>query len=111
MPHLIALGINHQTAPVSLRERVAFSEEALPATLSALRALPGVEEVALLSTCNRTEVYALTDDRGERLIQNPHRRSDQRFFTNLYSSQFDKSCIDAVNQLEQIGRLLKGLVR
>lgn len=69
MPHLIALGINHQTAPVSLRERVAFSEEALPATLSALRALPGVEEVALLSTCNRTEVYALTGGDGDALVE------------------------------------------
>lgn len=69
MPHFIALGINHQTAPVSLRERVAFSEDALPATLSALRALPGVEEVALLSTCNRTEVYALTGGDGEALVE------------------------------------------
>ena len=45
---LLALGINHQTAPVALRERVAFADDALPATLAALRALPGVEEVALL---------------------------------------------------------------
>ena len=68
MSHLVALGINHQTAPVALRERVAFSEDALPATLSALRALPGVEEVALLSTCNRTEIYALTSGDGDVLI-------------------------------------------
>ena len=67
MSHLIALGLNHQTAPVSLRERVAFSEQALPATLAALRALPGVEEVALLSTCNRTEIYALTGGDGDAL--------------------------------------------
>ncbi|MBX3710675.1 MAG: glutamyl-tRNA reductase [Lysobacter sp.] len=68
MSHLIALGLNHQTAPVSLRERVAFSEQALPATLAALRALPGVEEVALLSTCNRTEIYALTGGGGDALV-------------------------------------------
>lgn len=67
MPHLIALGLNHQTAPVTLRERVAFSESALPTTLESLRALPGVEEVALLSTCNRTEIYALTEGDGEAL--------------------------------------------
>lgn len=69
MTRLVALGINHQTAPVALRERVAFADDTLPAALNAMRALPGVEEVALLSTCNRTEVYALTDDHGERLIQ------------------------------------------
>lgn len=64
---LFVLGINHQTAPVSLRERVAFSAEAVPAALDALRALPQVSEVALLSTCNRTELYAVADDDGRAL--------------------------------------------
>ncbi|MCA1714097.1 MAG: glutamyl-tRNA reductase, partial [Gammaproteobacteria bacterium] len=61
---LVALGINHQTAPVSLRERVAFADDSLPSALAALRALPQVAEVALLSTCNRTELYAISDDDG-----------------------------------------------
>jgi len=61
---LLALGINHQTAPVSLRERVAFADDVLPSALEALRALPSVSEVALLSTCNRTEVYAVAEDEG-----------------------------------------------
>ena len=61
---LLALGINHQTAPVSLRERVAFSDDKLPWALSTLRSLPSVSEVAVLSTCNRTELYAVTDDEG-----------------------------------------------
>ena len=51
------LGINHRTAPVSLREKVAFSEERLLAALRTLRELVGVAEVVILSTCNRTEVY------------------------------------------------------
>jgi glutamyl-tRNA reductase len=55
---LIAIGLNHQTAPLALRERVAFDAGTLPAALQALRAQPGVEEAALLSTCNRTEIYA-----------------------------------------------------
>ncbi|PZP64352.1 MULTISPECIES: glutamyl-tRNA reductase [Pseudoxanthomonas] len=59
---LWVLGLNHQTAPVTLRERVAFAGEALPAALDALRALPQVSEAALLSTCNRTELYAVADD-------------------------------------------------
>ena len=61
---LVAIGLNHQTAPVDLRERVAFADHALPPALAALRALPGVREVVLLSTCNRTELYAATDDGG-----------------------------------------------
>ncbi|MBA3487236.1 MAG: glutamyl-tRNA reductase [Lysobacter sp.] len=64
---LCVLGINHQTAPVSLRERVAFSADAVPAALASLRALPQVTEVALLSTCNRTELYAVTSDEGRAL--------------------------------------------
>src|SRR5580765_1717414 len=59
---LVALGLNHQTAPVALRERVAFAGDAYAPALAALRALPQVEEVALLSTCNRTEVYAIGED-------------------------------------------------
>ncbi|MET1022953.1 MAG: glutamyl-tRNA reductase [Pseudoxanthomonas sp.] len=59
---LWVLGLNHQTAPVNLRERVAFAGDALPEALGALRALPQVSEAALLSTCNRTELYAVADD-------------------------------------------------
>jgi glutamyl-tRNA reductase len=51
------LGINHRTAPVALREKVAFSEERLLAALRALRQEAGVAEVVILSTCNRTELY------------------------------------------------------
>ena len=59
---LVALGLNHQTAPVALRERVAFAGDAYTPALTALRALPEVEEVVLLSTCNRTEVYAVGEN-------------------------------------------------
>src|SRR5688572_12808454 len=55
---LLAFGLNHQTAPVALREKLAFSAGELDRALADLKALPGVGEAALLSTCNRTEVYA-----------------------------------------------------
>lgn len=64
---LIVLGINHQTAPVGLRERVAFGSDAMPRALAELRGMASVREVALLSTCNRTELYALADDTGDAL--------------------------------------------
>ena len=54
---LIALGLNHQTAPVALRERIAFPADATPPALTELIAEPGVSEAAILSTCNRTELY------------------------------------------------------
>lgn len=59
---LLALGLSHQTAPVALREKVAFGPERLPAALAALLARPGVEEAAVVSTCNRTEIYCSVGD-------------------------------------------------
>ncbi len=55
---LLALGLNHQTAPLALREQAAFADEALPSALASLRVLPMVREAVLVSTCNRTELYA-----------------------------------------------------
>jgi len=51
------LGLNHRTAPVALREKVAFTEDRLVAALRALRQQSGVTEALILSTCNRTELY------------------------------------------------------
>lgn len=62
---LYVLGINHQTAPVALREKVAFASESLAPALASLRGLADVHEAVLLSTCNRTELYAHTDGDGK----------------------------------------------
>lgn len=57
---IVLIGSNHACAPVDLRERLAFSGETLAEALRALRAR--VDEALIVSTCNRTELYALTDD-------------------------------------------------
>jgi glutamyl-tRNA reductase len=54
---LYALGLNHTTAPLQVRETVAFQMETLGSALRDLIASPKVKEAAILSTCNRTEVY------------------------------------------------------
>jgi len=54
---LYTLGLNHQTAPVQVRERVSFAPEALGNALRELLTGARVKEAAILSTCNRTEVY------------------------------------------------------
>jgi glutamyl-tRNA reductase len=54
---LYTLGLNHQTAPLNVREQIAFQPEALGAALRDLLGRPKVKEAAILSTCNRTEVY------------------------------------------------------
>ncbi len=58
---LLTIGLNHNTAPLALREAVAFTEPQLPEGLQTLTALPGIEEGAILSTCNRTEIYAVAE--------------------------------------------------
>jgi glutamyl-tRNA reductase len=59
---LHVLGINHQSAPLDIREKLAFSPEAQGAALADLAAQPGVAEAVLVSTCNRTEVYCRAED-------------------------------------------------
>jgi len=52
----LVTGLNHTTAPIELRERLAIGPDALPATTRALLASPGVKEAMILSTCNRVEI-------------------------------------------------------
>src|SRR5690606_27613030 len=56
---LLVLGINHNTANVAVREKVAFAPEAMPEALHAACVEAGLAEVAILSTCNRTEIYGV----------------------------------------------------
>jgi glutamyl-tRNA reductase len=59
---LILVGLNHDTAPLPVRERVAYSKEEAVTVLRALKAEHAVPQALLLSTCNRTELYALVPD-------------------------------------------------
>lgn len=58
---VVVLGLSHHTAPVALRERFAFAEAAVLAALEKIRATGVAEEVVILSTCNRVELYAATN--------------------------------------------------
>ncbi|HUP97132.1 MAG TPA: glutamyl-tRNA reductase [Usitatibacter sp.] len=59
---LHVLGLNHHSAALEIREKLAFAPEAQPSALAELAAQPGVAEAVLVSTCNRTEVYCRADD-------------------------------------------------
>ncbi|UCH39735.1 MAG: glutamyl-tRNA reductase [Gammaproteobacteria bacterium] len=54
---LLSLGINHLTAPVDIREKVAFAPEQMSQALHELQDIPAVNESVIVSTCNRTEIY------------------------------------------------------
>ena len=59
---LFVVGLSHRTAPVAVRERLAIDPAELEARLRTVVALPGVREVAIVSTCNRVEIYGAFDD-------------------------------------------------
>ena len=101
---LWVLGINHQTAPVDLRERVAFDAGNLPAALASLRALSEVSEAALLSTCNRTELYAIARD-SESLT---HWLSTQAEGLDAYLYRYSDA--DAVRHLFRVATGLDSMV-
>ena len=58
---ILCIGLNHETAPVEVRERLALTGSSLQETLRWLREQPGVQEALVLSTCNRVEFYLVTD--------------------------------------------------
>jgi glutamyl-tRNA reductase len=66
---LLAFGINHTTASLAVRERMAFAPEAVESSLKSALAEAGLSEVAILSTCNRTEIYANSESELDRLTQ------------------------------------------
>ena len=69
---LLALGINHKTAPVALRERVSFTPDTLDQALNSLLSQPMVQSGVVLSTCNRTELYLSVEqqtDLQEQLVR------------------------------------------
>ncbi len=66
MSELILLGVSHKTAPVALREKLALTGPQVPAFLHDLAAAPSIAEAVAISTCNRTELYAVVEDEGAR---------------------------------------------
>ncbi len=73
---LALIGINHKTAPIELRERIAISREDLPETTRALAAEPGITECMIVSTCNRVEIVAAVESPDADLASFLHRHFD-----------------------------------
>ena len=62
------LGLNHKTAPINIREKVVFNRDEISSTLKKLKKIEGINEVVVLSTCNRTEIYTENDNANEKVI-------------------------------------------
>src|SRR6267378_1098395 len=104
------LGMNHRTAPVALREKVAFSEERLLAALHTLRQEAGVAEVVILSTCNRTEVYWAGSASGAELSQwlERHHGNNLDLTSSLYVHQEQRAVEHAFSVASGLDSMVLG---
>jgi glutamyl-tRNA reductase len=107
------LGINHKTAPVALREKVAFAEDRLVAALTTLRAEMGVAEALILSTCNRTEVYWSGTASGSDLSQwlERHHGNNLDLAASLYIHQESRAIEHAFSVASGLDSMVLGEVQ
>lgn len=107
---IYALGINHKTAPVALREQVAFAPEQVPQALRELATVANVTDAVILSTCNRTEVYFNgSTEQAEQVIawlSEFHQLDSQTMQPHLYLYQQQ----DAATHLMRVASGLDSLV-
>lgn len=59
--HTVVVGLNYKTAPVEIREKLSFIEQDIPRAMQALQEQKSILENVIVSTCNRTEIYAVVD--------------------------------------------------
>ena len=103
------LGLNHNTAPLEIREQLVFAGDEIPRALEGLTALDGVDEAVLLSTCNRTEFYIIGQDGGRaRLEQWLH--DDRRLDDGFADSLFTKDDEEAIKHIFRVACGLDSMV-
>ena len=103
------LGLNHNTAPVEIREQVVFAGDEVGRALERLTEIEGVDEAVLLSTCNRTEFYVLTSDPGRTQLQawlHDERNLDPAFGDTLFTLDED----DAIRHIFRVACGLDSMV-
>ncbi len=109
---LLLIGVNHRTAPIELRERLDFSVRGVASALIALAGRPSSSEAAVLSTCNRVEIYIACEDAGrarrdlEEFISGFHGVPLSELAPHLYS----QVGIDAARHLFRVAAGLDSLV-
>jgi len=103
------LGLNHNTAPVEIREQVVFAGDEVPRALQDLVQLDGVDEAVLLSTCNRTEFYVMTNDGGREQLKSwlqDDRKLDPSFSESMFTLQDE----DAIRHIFRVACGLDSMV-
>ncbi len=107
---LLIVGINHQTAPVALREKVAFTPDQIGHALNALGSLGGIRELAILSTCNRTEIICVTTDQNPEPVQNWLAEYHHLPLHDLAPNMYSKTGTEAVAHTMRVAAGLDSMV-
>jgi len=107
---LYALGLNHATAPVKVREQVAFQPDTLGVARRDLIAQPSVKEAAILSTCNRTEVYFSAAEAApvERWLESFHRVPSESLHPYVYTLAQDRAVSHAFRVASGLDSMVLG---
>jgi glutamyl-tRNA reductase len=87
------LGVNHKSAPIDVREKLVFDKNSIPRALDDIKNIEGVNEVVLISTCNRTEIYTENDSDNSKIIKwlNSHQDVTQDCEPFMYSYYEEKA--------------------
>src|SRR5947199_10594357 len=112
MSELVALGVSHKTAPVALRERLAFTEWEAGGFARRATATPEVGEAVVISTCNRTEVYLVVGDpvRAEADVLGLLARRASIRLTELAEVIYSPRNCDAARQLYRVTAGLDSMI-
>lgn len=107
---LFALGVNHRTAPLEVRERIAFSTETLPAALRDFSGREGIPEAAIVSTCNRTEMYCNGADaeRAVHWLADYHQLKTQQLQPFVYLLPHDGAVQHAIRVASGLDSMVLG---
>jgi glutamyl-tRNA reductase len=107
---VFALGLNHTTAPLSVRERVAFTPERLGDALRDLTRARAVKEAAILSTCNRTEVYfhGEAPEQVAAWLNDAHGLARDALTPHLYTLGHDKAVTHAFRVASGLDSMVLG---
>ncbi|GAB6153522.1 glutamyl-tRNA reductase [Desulfosporosinus burensis] len=109
----VAIGLNHRSAPVEIREKMSFHPSQMKEALKRLKSYPGLEGVLILSTCNRTEIYAATTEVEvgivsiKKFLASQHGIEEKVFNQYLYVH----TLYDAVRHLFRVTSGLDSMVR
>jgi glutamyl-tRNA reductase len=103
------LGLNHNTAPVEIREQIVFAGAGIGRALGEIKTLPGIDEAVLLSTCNRTEFYVESDAVGIAAL-NGWLRNGQALSTDAERALFTINGDQAIRHLFRVACGLDSMV-